>query len=38
MMPIALVQILFGWASTSDHFLKAIEERVQERVELALAK
>ncbi|MES0031452.1 cysteine hydrolase [Mesorhizobium sp. M0040] len=26
---ITLVQILFGWTSTSDHFLKAIEERVQ---------
>ncbi|TGQ49679.1 isochorismatase family protein [Mesorhizobium sp. M1C.F.Ca.ET.193.01.1.1] len=32
---ITLVQILFGWTSTADHFLKAIEERVHERVELA---
>lgn len=27
---ITLVQILFGWTSTSDHFLKAIEERGQD--------
>ncbi|MER8408808.1 MULTISPECIES: cysteine hydrolase [unclassified Mesorhizobium] len=32
---ITLVQILFGWTSTSDHFLKAIEERVQGGLELA---
>lgn len=30
---ITLVQILFGWTSTSDHFLKAIDERVQGRLE-----
>ncbi|TMJ34488.1 MAG: isochorismatase family protein [Alphaproteobacteria bacterium] len=32
---ITLVQILFGWTSTSDHFLRAIEERVQGRLEPA---
>ncbi|MER9755096.1 cysteine hydrolase [Mesorhizobium sp. M0166] len=32
---ITLVQILFGWTSTSDHFLKAIEEQFQERLERA---
>lgn len=32
---ITLVQILFGWTSTSDHFLRAIEERVQGRLEAA---
>ncbi|KSV89918.1 hypothetical protein N181_13685 [Sinorhizobium fredii USDA 205] len=30
---ITLVQILFGWTSTSDHFLKAIDERDQGRLE-----
>ncbi|MER8418337.1 cysteine hydrolase [Mesorhizobium sp. M1428] len=32
---ITLVQILFGWTSTSDHFLKGIEEQFQERLERA---
>ncbi|MER8510686.1 cysteine hydrolase [Mesorhizobium sp. M0199] len=32
---ITLVQILFGWTSTSDHFLRAIEEQFQERLERA---
>ncbi|MBB2715952.1 UNVERIFIED_ORG: ureidoacrylate peracid hydrolase [Rhizobium etli] len=32
---ITLVQLLFGWTSTSDHFLRAIDQRVQGRLESA---
>ncbi|SJM33906.1 cysteine hydrolase [Mesorhizobium delmotii] len=32
---ITLVQILFGWTSTSDHFLRAMEGQIQERLERA---
>ncbi|TPJ50553.1 cysteine hydrolase, partial [Mesorhizobium sp. B2-6-4] len=32
---ITLVQILFGWISTSDQFLKSVAERVHGRLELA---
>ncbi|MER9652958.1 cysteine hydrolase [Mesorhizobium sp. M0152] len=32
---LTLVEVLFGWTSTSDHFLMAIEAHVQGRLELA---
>ncbi|MCA0003062.1 MULTISPECIES: cysteine hydrolase family protein [unclassified Mesorhizobium] len=32
---ITLVQILFGWTSTSDQFLKSVAERVHGRLEIA---
>lgn len=34
---ITLVQLLFGWISTSDDFLRAIDERVQGSLESAAA-